>query len=90
MEENHWRHCNAHMASRQFCEPNVAGHRFLEVVAEMLGFSVRAYTRILKVARTIADPEGGERIREQHIPRRPGTGAWAGKAFKDNRNNFLY
>ncbi|BDV41619.1 hypothetical protein GURASL_05420 [Geotalea uraniireducens] len=67
MEENRWRHCNVHMASRQFCEPDAAGHRFLEVVTETLGFSVRAHTRILKVARTIADPEGAESIREHHI-----------------------
>ena len=63
-------HCNAHMASRQirkFCEPDAGGHRLLEVVTEKLGFSARAYTRILKVARTIADLEGTENIREQHI-----------------------
>lgn len=63
-------HCNAHMAPRQirkFCEPDAGGHRLLEVVTEKLGFSARAYTRILKVARTIADLEGTESIREQHI-----------------------
>ncbi|WP_298266867.1 hypothetical protein [Geobacter sp.] len=36
-------------------------------MTEKLGFSARAYTRILKVARTIADLEGAENIREQHI-----------------------
>ena len=63
-------HCNAHMTSRQirkYCEPDAGGHRLLEVVTEKLGFSARAYTRILKVARTIADLEGAEAIREQHI-----------------------
>ena len=63
-------HCNAHMTPRQirkFCEPDAGGHRLLEVVTEKLGFSARAYTRILKVARTIADLEGTESIREQHI-----------------------
>ncbi|WP_298266838.1 ATP-binding protein [Geobacter sp.] len=63
-------HCNAHMGSRQirkFCEPDAGGHRLLEVVTEKLGFLARAYTRILKVARTIADLEGTESIREQHI-----------------------
>jgi len=63
-------HCNAQMAPRQirkFCEPDAGGHRLLEVVTEKLGFSARAYTRILKVARTIADLEGTESIREQHI-----------------------
>ncbi|HEY6871962.1 MAG TPA: YifB family Mg chelatase-like AAA ATPase [Geobacteraceae bacterium] len=63
-------HCNAHMSSRQirkYCEPDAGGHRLLEVVTEKLGFSARAYTRILKVARTIADLDGSEHIHEQHI-----------------------
>jgi magnesium chelatase family protein len=63
-------HSNAQMTPRQirkFCEPDAAGHRLLELVTERLGFSARAYTRILKVARTIADLEGSEAIREQHL-----------------------
>jgi len=63
-------HCNAQMTPRQirkFCEPDAAGHRLLELVTERLGFSARAYTRILKVARTIADLQGNESIREQHL-----------------------
>jgi magnesium chelatase family protein len=63
-------HCNAQMSSRQirkYCEPDAGGHRLLEVVTEKLGFSARAYTRILKVARTIADLEGSGAIQEQHI-----------------------
>ena len=63
-------HCNAQMTSRlirKHCEPDTAGHGLLEVVTEKLGLSARAYTRILKVARTIADLEGAEAIREQHI-----------------------
>jgi magnesium chelatase family protein len=63
-------HSNAQMSPRQirkFCEPDAAGHRLLELVTERLGFSARAYTRILKVARTIADLEGSESIREQHL-----------------------
>jgi magnesium chelatase family protein len=63
-------HSNAQMTPRQirkFCEPDAAGHRLLEVVTERLGLSARAYTRILKVARTIADLEGSEAVREQHL-----------------------
>lgn len=63
-------HSNSQMTSRQirkYCEPDAAGHRLLELVTERLGFSARAYTRILKVARTIADLEGGENVREQHL-----------------------
>jgi magnesium chelatase family protein len=63
-------HCNAQMTSRlirKYCEPDAAGHRLLEVVTERMGFSARAFTRILKVARTIADLDGNESIKEQHI-----------------------
>jgi magnesium chelatase family protein len=63
-------HSNSQMSPRQirkFCDPDAAGHRLLELVTERLGFSARAYTRILKVARTIADLEGAESIREQHL-----------------------
>jgi magnesium chelatase family protein len=63
-------HCNAQMTARfikKFCEPDAAGQRILEVVTEKLGFSARAYTRILKVARTIADLDGSGQIREEHI-----------------------
>ena len=63
-------HCNAQMTARmirKFCEPDVAGYRMLEVVTDRLGLSARSYTRILKVARTIADLEGAEAIAEQHI-----------------------
>jgi magnesium chelatase family protein len=63
-------HSNSQMSPRQirrFCEPDAAGHRLLELVTERLGFSARAYTRILKVARTIADLEESEGVREQHL-----------------------
>lgn len=63
-------HCNAQMTPRQirkFCEPDPAGHRLLELVTERMGFSARAYTRILKVARTIADLEGSSAVTEQHL-----------------------
>jgi magnesium chelatase family protein len=63
-------HCNAQMTPRfikKFCELDTAGNRMLELVTDRLGFSARTYNRILKVARTIADLEGSENIREQHI-----------------------
>jgi len=63
-------HCNAQMPPRfikKHCEPDAAGHRLLELVTDRLGLSARSYTRILKVARTIADLEGAEQIREQHL-----------------------
>jgi len=41
--------------------------RLLETAIDKLGLSARAFTRILKVARTIADLEGKEHIQVQHI-----------------------
>ena len=63
-------HCNAQMTPRfirKYCELDPAGSRMLELVTDRLGFSARTYNRILKVARTIADLEESESIRDQHI-----------------------
>ena len=49
--------CNAQMTSRdirKFCQPDDGGDKLLENAMSRLGLSARAYTRILKVARTIA------------------------------------
>jgi len=62
--------CNAQMSSqdiRKFCQPDTAGERLLESAMARLGLSARAYTRILKVARTIADLAGVEQIGNAHI-----------------------
>ena len=62
--------CNAQMSARmikKFCETDQAGNRMLELVTDRLGLSARSYTRILKVARTIADLAGSEEIRDVHI-----------------------
>lgn len=63
-------HSNAQMTARmirKFCETDAVGSRMLETVTDRLGLSARSYTRILKVARTIADLEGSEGIKEHHI-----------------------
>jgi magnesium chelatase family protein len=52
---------------RKHCELDPAGHRMLELAGERLGFSARSYSRILKVARTVADLAGSEQIRESHL-----------------------
>jgi magnesium chelatase family protein len=54
-------HVNSQMTNRhikQFCTVDSDGMRLLETAIDRLGLSARAYTRILKVARTIADLEG--------------------------------
>lgn len=63
-------YCNAQMTERmihQFAEPDEAGINLLRVAMERLNLSARAYNRILKVARTIADLEGSENVLSNHL-----------------------
>ena len=63
-------HCNAQMTEKmlhQFAEPDAASLDMLRMAMERLKLSARAYSRILKVARTIADLEGSEQVQSQHI-----------------------
>jgi len=63
-------HCNAQMTPRlirKHCELDASGNRLLEMVTDRLGLSARSYNRILKVSRTIADLDGADNIREQHL-----------------------
>jgi magnesium chelatase family protein len=63
-------HCNAQMTSKQLrdiCRIDDAGNQLLKTAMEKLGLSARAYDRILKVARTIADLEGAEKIETNHL-----------------------
>jgi magnesium chelatase family protein len=63
-------YCNAQMASkdiRKFCQPDAAGEKLLESAMARLGLSARAYTRILKVARTVADLAGDKQISSAHV-----------------------
>lgn len=62
--------CNAHMSSRQIrrhCPLDGDGMRLLEQAVSRLGLSARAYDRVLKVARTIADLEGAAAIAPVHL-----------------------
>jgi magnesium chelatase family protein len=52
---------------RRVCHIDAAGQRLLEVASDRLGLSARAYTRILRVARTIADLASAERITTAHL-----------------------
>lgn len=64
------RFCNAQATPReldQFCVLDGDARRLLENALRRLGLSARAYTRILKVARTIADLAGEDRIGAAHV-----------------------
>jgi magnesium chelatase family protein len=52
---------------RRYCKIDAEGEQMLERAMTRLGLSARAYDRILKVSRTIADLEGAEDIRSAHV-----------------------
>ncbi|MCX7728482.1 MAG: YifB family Mg chelatase-like AAA ATPase [Bacteroidia bacterium] len=63
-------YCNAQMRSKEikeYCELDEAGMKILKTAMEKLQLSARAYDRILKVARTIADLDESENIKVSHI-----------------------
>jgi len=63
-------HCNATMRSKDMtksCQLKEDAQSLLKMAISELNFSARAYDRILKVARTIADLAGKEQIESEHI-----------------------
>ncbi len=63
-------HCNAQMTSRLmrlYAEPDAEGLEMLREAMNRLQLSARAYDRILRVARTIADLENSEHVKPQHL-----------------------
>ncbi len=68
--ENKGVHCNAQISSKtlkEICDIDQAGRDLLKKAMDKLGLSARAYDRILKVARTIADLENAENIQTSHL-----------------------
>lgn len=62
--------CNARLTPallKKYCRLSGEASKYLELSFERLGLSARAYDRILKVARTVADLEGSEIIEKAHI-----------------------
>ena len=63
-------HCNAQMTPklvREYCQLDAGGDRLLSFAMDKMGLSARAYDRILKVARTIADLAGSVSIEMAHV-----------------------
>ncbi len=61
---------NAHMSTKllnKYCDVSAEGRELLKNAMERLGLSARAYDRILKVARTIADLEASPNISNEHL-----------------------
>ncbi|WP_281169686.1 ATP-binding protein [Geopsychrobacter electrodiphilus] len=63
-------HANSQMQARhirRFCKLDEKGDQLLEQVTDKLGLSARSFTRILKLARTIADLAKSEAIQTLHL-----------------------
>ena len=64
------KHCNAQLNNaevKRYCTPDREGNRMINMAVNSLHLSMRAYQRILKVSRTIADLDGSEIILSAHI-----------------------
>ena len=62
--------CNSRMSSKQiktYCELDEAGEGMMQMAMTELNLSARAYDRILKVSRTIADLAGSEQVQAEHV-----------------------
>ena len=62
--------CNAGMGPeemRRFCQLDENGDRLMKQAFDALGLTARSYDRILRVARTVADLDGSEAIKPQHL-----------------------
>lgn len=63
-------HCNAQLdarLSKRYCELTPEATQVLHMAVDRMGMSMRAYGRVLKVARTIADLAGEEKISTAHV-----------------------
>jgi len=63
-------YANAQISTRalsEWCQLSAAGTQLLKTAMEKLKLSARAYDRILKVARTIADLDASSEIRNEHL-----------------------
>lgn len=82
-------HCNAQMTERmihQYATPDEAGINLLRTAMSRLNLSARAYNRILKVARTIADLDNSPEVKSPHLAEAIGyrnldRGDWAERGF---------
>lgn len=62
--------CNSELDEkgiRKYCTPDKNGREMLVNAYDRMGLSMRAYSRLLKISRTIADLEGSDRIKDMHV-----------------------
>ena len=78
-------HANAQMGAKEikrYCAVKEDAERLLETAINKFGLSARAYSRVLKVGRTIADLAGAENIEVSHIAERFSIAVWIGACKK--------
>lgn len=86
-------YCNAQMSGRmirRYAEPDTEGREMLKAAMEHRGLSARAYSRILKVSRTIADLEGSEAVLPQHIGEAVGYRELDREDWAERKGGFLF
>jgi magnesium chelatase family protein len=69
-QEMEGEYCNAQMNSRMlrsWCKIDASGNQLLKTAMERINLSARAFDRILKVARTIADLENSKNVEIPHL-----------------------
>jgi magnesium chelatase family protein len=69
-QHGHTGRCNAAIPAacvERLCEPDAGGRRLVERVVDGMGLSARGYSRLLRVARTIADLDGTREVEEPHV-----------------------
>ena len=76
---------------KRYCAVNDDAERLLETAINKLGLSARAYSRVLKVGRTIADLAGPKKSSPPTSPKRFNIGAWiAGFRISQQKTSTTY
>jgi predicted ATPase with chaperone activity len=85
-------HANAQMGAKEIkrhCAVKEDADKLLETAINKLGLSARAYSRVLKVGRTIADLAGSENVEHRTSPKRFSIGVWIGACEDRQPSSYI-